>query len=237
VGTVSRMKLVDNKTLASGIVILSYQPTPTATTPGTADGGTFMTSRTSRGAGSELESVSLSRPNNLETHPSTVQGLLSSWVGPPWWSGRLLGRGATWIIQSGKQPRPLRGSHQSNADVRLPGVRFAGLLTEGTAQGDRGAWRPTGRIDPSFEGTPSRAERSAPRQPTVLPSATGPHRRRRSSHRASRDARTPSSARGPSAWVPGRLHGFSLRFRLHPPEDLIGGVSPPRPGGSQEVPS
>ena len=26
-GTVSRMKLVDNKTLASGIVILSYQPT------------------------------------------------------------------------------------------------------------------------------------------------------------------------------------------------------------------
>jgi len=75
--------------------------------------------------------------------------------------------------------------------LRRPGRR-------GRGPGDRGAWRPTGRIDSSFEGTPSRAERSVPRQATALPGATRPHRRSRCGRRASRDARTPSSARGPS---------------------------------------
>ncbi len=97
----------------------------------------------------------------------------------------------------GNRPRPLPGSYRSNADVRLPGSA-AQAAHRGRGPGDRGPWRPTGRIDPSFQGTPSRAGRSAHRPATALPGARRPHRRSRCGDRASRDARTPSSARVPS---------------------------------------
>lgn len=60
-------------------------------------------------------------PNNLETHPSTVQKApILLWVGPPSWSGRLLGRGDL-DDSVGQAAEVLPGSHRSNADVRLPG--------------------------------------------------------------------------------------------------------------------
>ena len=82
----------------------------------------------------------------------------------------------------------LPGSYRSTAAVRLPGSTRK-LAHRGRGPGDRGAWLPTGRIDPSFEGTYSRAERSAHRQATVLPGATRPRPQSRCGRRALRDAR------------------------------------------------
>ena len=73
----------------------------------------------------------------------------------------------------GTRLRHLPGSYRSTAAVRLPGP-LRKLAHRGRGPGDRGAWLPTGRIDPSFEGTYSRAERSAHRQATSCQVRHGP---------------------------------------------------------------
>ena len=76
----------------------------------------------------ELESVSLWHPDNLETHPSTVQRApIFLWVGPSWWSDG--SSAATWMIRSGEQPKPLPGSYWSKRRRPPARVHCAGWLS------------------------------------------------------------------------------------------------------------